>query len=193
MPPHHMIGDENGKYRLTGTKAHGSPAGQPGGSSGGTDPAATGNEAGIACPFAGIRAGEIIAYRAWGIIQEGEYKGLLGSMVVPYVWLPKAINKSGGIPNAALARTKDYSSTWCSDTLEDDGFYAFKNIDKAASEYSPGPCVVLGRVALWGNVIEFTEGYRAEYAKVLCIDRMSNARWQRWRLNKKYGCENLGG
>ena len=184
MPPHHMIGDENGRYRHTGKKAHGRSAGQPDSSPGGADPAATGNEAGGSLS-SGIRAGEIIAYRAWGIIQEGEYKGYLGSMVVPYLWLPNAINKSGGRPNPALANTKDYTTMWCSETLESDGFYAFKTIEKAGKEYSEGDAVVLGKVALWGNVIEFTEGYRAEYAKIISIDKVK-ARWVKWRLNKLY-------
>ena len=48
------------------------------------------------------------------------------------------------------------------------GYYAFKTpIDLARNSYGPNPrnpFHLVGRVALWGRVIECTGGYRAEYA-----------------------------
>ncbi len=54
------------------------------------------------------------------------------------------------------------------------GIHAFKDagvaVHDAAKQYNKGHGVAIGRVALYGEVIEHTLGYRAEYAMVDSID-----------------------
>ncbi len=102
---------------------------------------------------AGIRAGEIIAYRAWRL-----RGGYLHSMFVEgYRWNPQA--------------TEHADRTSVNIGL---GLHAFKELDRAMDEYGfysyPGAiAVVYGEVALWGTVYEHEEGYRAEYARITKI------------------------
>lgn len=82
---------------------------------------------------AGIRAGEIVAYRAWELTP----CGILQGMYQPYDWQPGAIEGPADI------------SWW--------GFHAFKTLRQAVSQYhcySVHGTVIFGTVALWGDVIE---------------------------------------
>ena len=127
---------------------------------------------------AGIRAGEIIGYRAWIVRSE-----LLMSVFWDgYVWQPKGIEHSAVV-----------------DPLWGAGLHAFKTIKKATSDYGfygcPGDPLVIGEVALWGKVIEHERGYRAEYAairRLISIKDRSLGRhkthekgWRFWRRNKR--------
>jgi hypothetical protein len=116
---------------------------------------------------AGIRAGEIIAYRAWSVLN-----GKLRSMAAEFDWEPS------GIPLwykwIVSKKTKmdappvPYQSPNGVDE-EMAGFHAFKSMRNVELEY--GPCdaddaVVYGQVKLWGTVYEHQFGYRAEYARI---------------------------
>jgi len=116
---------------------------------------------------AGIRAGEIIAYRAWSVLN-----GKLRSMAAEFDWEPN------GIPLwhkwTASNKTKidwppvPYQSPNGVDE-EMAGFHAFKSVRDVEFEYRPcdaDDAVVYGQVKLWGTVYEHQFGYRAEYAKV---------------------------
>lgn len=103
---------------------------------------------------AGIRAGEIIAHRIWKIRD-----GILTSVIMDYVeWHPGEPIHSPEISSFGL------------------GTYAFKRSGLAEREYgcfaSFGAMMAIGTVALWGNVIEHTNGYRGEYAAVNSIDKI---------------------
>ena len=92
----------------------------------------------------GIRAGEIIAWRAWLVI--GDY---LHSVVAAKPWTP-------GEPMSG-------------DPATGYGIHAYKGphgpmLDGYAQKGN-GPWVI-GEVALWGEIIEHEEGYRAEFARV---------------------------
>ncbi len=95
----------------------------------------------------GVQAGEIHAWRAW------HWNGKrLRSIFVDYEW---PINGPAiGEPGNGY------------------GIHAFKDSDQAAQEYYY--CrndVLLGTVALWGDIIEFQWGYTAEFAKVLTLPK----------------------
>lgn len=119
---------------------------------------------------AGITVGEIIAWRSWKV-----KNGLLTSMYADqHVWAPH--EPITGNPSQKGAHHPV-------------GVHAFKS-EKAALEYAMPyrtreltynqhsmqtrvrevVPVVIGRVALWGEVIEHEKGYRAEYAKVHSLD-----------------------
>ena len=116
---------------------------------------------------AAIRAGEIIAYRAWSVLN-----GKLRSMAAEFDWEPN------GIPlwykRIVSSKTKmdrppvPFQSPNGVDG-EMAGFHAFKSMRDVEFEYVPcdaDDAVVYGQVKLWGTVYEHQFGYRAEYAKV---------------------------
>ncbi len=97
-----------------------------------------------------IEIGEIIAWRAWRIREDG----LLASIHIDKtLWFPGAV--VSGVVDAIC------------------GVHGFKSqqdaIDCAKSLAIPPPTIV-GQVALWGKVIEHELGYRASYACVHSLD-----------------------
>jgi len=98
----------------------------------------------------GVKAGEIIAYRAWCLVGDSF---MLHSMFIDYEWKPNEIQKI-------------YEETL--GPYGGNGFHAFKTLEKCQHEYH-GLGTVYGEVALWGEVIEHEQGYRAECARVTRI------------------------
>lgn len=96
---------------------------------------------------AGIRVGEVVAWRVWNL-----HKGLLWSVATNHEWVP-------GEP-----MTGDVST---------DGVHAFKDAGEAV-RYGQGNLLlgVLGQVAMWGQVIEHEAGWRAEFAKIVRLERI---------------------
>lgn len=95
---------------------------------------------------AGIRAGEIIGWRAWYV-----RGGLLVSMAVAAKWIP-------GQPMTGDPKTS--------------GVHAFKERKRVLYTYGNIGIIVIGRVALWGEVIEHEMGYRAEFGQVESLDEI---------------------
>lgn len=181
LTPLDFLGASNGGYRSALAAAQSHSLGSP-------NPADLGAESRQSRAYAiargtikdaGIRAGEIIGWRAWQLTSDG----ILRSMVMDTPWLP-------GQP---LASEEVFASHG--------GIHSFKSIEQAQEEYG---CyafgrrkVALGEVALWGEVIEHSKGYRAEYAAVHSIKKIiggSNKRgWRYWRpcdleiLRETYG------
>jgi hypothetical protein len=163
-----IAGGQNGQHWTPGTQASG-------GSAQGTNHAnvGTGGAGGSrnhtyphrSCPEAGIRAGEIIAYRAWRI-EDGD--NLLHSMAMEYIWSPRSVEKAGQCDvNCRNCQEIDQLHPYGGN-----GLYAFKDINTAKKEFdffAPIYPVVFGEVALWGEVYEHEHGYRAQYAKVTRI------------------------
>lgn len=130
---------------------------------------------------AGIKAGEIVAYRAW-YTRRSDLK--LTSVFAHHRW------EYGKSEKTDLVVEMFFGS----------GFHAYKRPQQVMDEYClPSPIhdfVVYGEVKLWGTVVEHEGGYRAEYAK---IKRLSGLRsvggWTKEneayldRLCKLYGVE----
>ena len=130
-------------------------------------------------PYAGVRSGEIIAYRLWWVID-----GKLCSWIHRQIWEPgKAMQ---GDINAVVDS--------CIMPIYG-GVYGFASTTLAAVEvdcfieetkrYSKQTFVhhcpihetslfVLGSIALWGEVVEHERGWRGEFAKVNSIDQLYN-------------------
>lgn len=106
-----------------------------------------------------IVAGEIVAWRLWKL----DKSGYLHSISSRYTWYPDEIAE--GDVNRA-------------------GIYAFKSIHGArilgASYASCSDQIVMGRVALWGDVIEHQRGYRAQYAKPLSLGWVEEKYKRQW-------------
>jgi hypothetical protein len=153
--PFPLGGIPNGRYRKTLTQASGGAIDQ----SGATDLGALWSIAIAQAPVAehkpepiedaGVRAGEIIAYRCWDL-----QEGLLRSMYADFAWFPGVIE-----------RAHEVSERWGT------GLHAFKTLERAQDEYRWAD--VYGEVALWGDVIEHEHGYRAEFAVVRRIIKVS--------------------
>lgn len=133
---------------------------------------------------AGIRAGEIIAYRCWIVRVEFdlatmEPTGALVSVFKDTLWIP-------GVPMNGKPRP----------TCE--GVYAFKTPEGLSCEYGALAAlangagvtsIVFGTVSMWGEVIEHERGFRAEYAKIRSLDFIGSGMPEGLlaNLRKKYG------
>lgn len=144
--------------------------------------------AGQALENAGIRTGEIIAWRAWRAVSIGG-QVLLKSMAVDCIWMPGAtmtinsILEQCGINRDRWERVPPGIGA---------GVHAFKTYQQVLSNYSGFHHAVYGTVALWGEVIEHTGGYRAEFGKINTIDVASistDGPSMRDQLRKTYGVE----
>ena len=97
---------------------------------------------------AGIRAGEVVAYRNW-ILKDGILHSVFQRT---FRWMPGEIVEG--------------------DAAGGDGIHAFKSVLLMA-EYGAqtgGDIVVTGTVELWGEVYEHERGYRASKAAIKTID-----------------------
>lgn len=115
---------------------------------------------------AGIRAGEIVGYRAWTFRRER-----LHSMFAPFEWEPGSVVDATG-------------------EMRLHGVHAFKTLREAIKQYGCYACeatVIFGTVDLWGEVIEHDKGYRAQFGairKLICSrDGIVSpfAAWRGWR------------
>jgi hypothetical protein len=103
----------------------------------------------------GIRAGEIIAYRAWRVIEPGFFRRgdeLLHSVYIrDYVWRPD---------EPATGDVKTH------------GIYSFRDVIRSKQDYSYNAYGVLlfGKVKIWGEVVEHEAGYRSEFGKIISLD-----------------------
>jgi hypothetical protein len=123
-----------------------------------------------------IRAGEIIGWRFWGLCD-----GLLHSVIVSHVWRP------GVLERATCKESGPHNL----------GYHAFKDREQAERQAPRHICdwvVVIGSVAMWGEVIEHQYGWRSEYAVVRSIIKITGdiGFWSKQRLlldlGEKYGC-----
>jgi hypothetical protein len=105
----------------------------------------------------GIRAGEIIAYRAWRVISPGWFRNgddyrLHSVYRRDYVWHPDK-------PASGDVRTH--------------GIYSFRDVIRSKDEYGYGPGdepLLFGKVKIWGEVVEHEAGYRSEFGKIVSLD-----------------------
>jgi hypothetical protein len=99
---------------------------------------------------AAIEIGEITAWRIWRLGKDG----IVYSPIINLPWRPGEVMR--GSPHLRA----------------DDGIYASKTRPQMTwppSARASWPLVV-GRVSLWGTVIEHEKGYRAENARILAFD-----------------------
>ncbi len=113
------------------------------------------NELAKSLKHEGLRVGEIIAYRAWRVINPPwPWSGRLHSVAVrEYVWHPDK-------PASGDVRTH--------------GIYSFRDVIRSKHEYTYDPGVdeplLFGKVKIWGEIVEHEEGYRSEFGKIASLD-----------------------
>src|SRR6266542_7111154 len=101
----------------------------------------------------GLRVGEIIAYRAWAVIQPRWFRSgddrLHSVAMRDYIWHPDK-------PASGDVRTH--------------GIYSFRDVIRSKQEYDYDPGVdeplLFGKVKIWGEIVEPEEGYRSEFGKI---------------------------
>ena len=105
----------------------------------------------------GIRVGEIIAYRAWRVIESGWLRRgddrLRSVFMRDYVWHPDK-------PASGDVRTH--------------GIYSFRDVIRGKEDYGynagiNGP-LLFGKVKIWGEIVEHEAGYRSEFGKIMSLD-----------------------
>jgi hypothetical protein len=99
----------------------------------------------------GIKVGEIVAWKLWRVIDGTLHSPIVDGIKWP-VDGPLEMLKNGGLTDVG-----DGSS----------GIYAWKTGKQAREYLYTG---VWGRVALWGEIVEHSDGYRAEFARPLSIE-----------------------
>jgi hypothetical protein len=105
----------------------------------------------------GLRVGEIIAYRAWQVINPRSYRNchdrLHSVFIQDYVWHPDE-------PASGDVRTH--------------GIYSFRRVIRSMAEYGYDPCadgpLLFGKVKIWGEVGEHELGYRSQFGKIVSLD-----------------------
>ena len=128
-----------------------------------------------------LQVGEIEAWRAWKL--EDIRRPTLHSLSVPYTWFPGANTarcfrweRCGIFPTPPS--NPDFSGfvDLCADEFLDHscGFYALLDPGEVLHDYGAsgrfnGQPVVLGRVALWGRVIEGRHGYRGQFGRATAL------------------------
>ena len=171
----------------------------------------------------GIRLGEIIGWRVWRIHQSGMlHSGALSAArwlpKTPMVGNPSAVGPYGdpeGVHafledgDGVMEAIGDYRPHGRCDEMNRDHFMMRRKEDRmkkyGVTVLNPlahlNPLypeefigVAIGKVALWGTVIEHEKGYRAEYAQIESIDRLASVRhgvdisnWLLDQLRRTYG------
>lgn len=105
-------------------------------------------------PSEGIRAGEVIGYRAW--LYTSSTHPFLSSITSSTIWKPGEIVEGD---------------------IREHGVYAFKTMEQVQAEfhgvgtYYPMPRpYVFGTIKMWGEIIEHEKGYRAQFAKIHTLE-----------------------
>lgn len=114
---------------------------------------------------AGIRSGEVVAYRCWRLCPDGKLYSMYQST---YCWEP--------------------GQTAEGDVVSGDGIHAFKSVLLMAQygeDYGSSYPIVTGTVELWGEIYEHERGYRASRAAIKSID--DSHEYDAAALRKLYG------
>lgn len=121
---------------------------------------------------AGIRAGEVIAWRCWRLSG-----GRLRSVWRESIWEPDTPmtgdvgTRQGGVHGW---KCLDEAARYCDIHLNHE--IALIAAYRTTMRYTaPLPVFIIGTVALWGEIIEHEFGYRAEFAKIKSLDTVRGA------------------
>lgn len=115
--------------------------------------------------------GYVVGWRAWDVARQPDSDGkvMLQSVTHSYTWVPfEKARAECSVCTSTDTRARDcIPGDACSC-----GFYAAKSLEHLRtmsyhtynSEDDDGPVTIVGRLAMWGKVIEGSQGWKAEYA-----------------------------
>ena len=146
-----------------------------------------------AIPHAGIRAGEIIGYRAWWVVREPFADRLrLRSLAHSHIWEPNAIEQGD------TEKVVQHYLHWdFSEKKIFGGVYSFKTPELdlglqaraiMAREGHIPPYylgLAIGTIFCWGDVVEHETGWRASHAKLRSLDEIIGV--PKGELREEYG------
>lgn len=147
-------------------------------------------------PYAGVRTGEVIGYRAWRVLEENgdvyisslahhrpwlhneTIYGNIDKVVDDDHWMWQMFPLIGGVyshftPELVVEQTKDYLEIeYPKQTYKTKHtMYELMLFGKTITETVNLLGIVFGAIECWGEVVEHELGYRAEYAKLKSLDR----------------------
>lgn len=100
-----------------------------------------------ACPYEGIRAGEVIGWRQWRV-----YGRTLLSVITATPWMP------GGVMEGDVSLH---------------GVHAYKSIEGLTDNFITAFSLAYGTIYMWGDIVEHEKGYRSQYASIRSLDGFS--------------------
>jgi hypothetical protein len=114
----------------------------------------------------GIRVGEIIAYRAWRVVDSAWMRRTW----MRRTWMRQCDNRLHSVI------IKDY--VWLPDQpasgdVREHGIYSFKQVIRSREQYGfslAGGPLLFGSVKIWGEIVEHEVGYRSQFAKIVSLD-----------------------
>lgn len=126
--------------------------------------------------------GEIVAFRIWRVDRELK----LRSSFTDHIWKPGKVMK-------ADRKIKDYDRESNIKT----GVHAWKSVfevvEYVQTMFVHGDCMsgaVIGRVKLWGDVVEHQRGYRAEFARIESLDDCVTPASTQWEADHSTALQN---
>lgn len=145
-------------------------------------------------PHSGIIAGELTGYRVWRI----ENNNKLCSLIRHLVWEPSETIKGDinePIYNYININTQEpiLGGVYSFDTSEgcEDEWKFLLNRFRLHNIILPDFCLyfglAMGRVKLWGEVVQHQQGYRASFAKPIAIDKVYGSADTNLLLRQNYG------
>lgn len=145
-------------------------------------------------PYAGIRTGEITAFRAWKVVDDLD----LCSLAHYFIWEPGATIEGDikeVVSNCTYGMWSIYGGVYTHHTMEltvedigeiDTRFRGLISVEiNGAASVCRLHGIAFGSVKLWGDVIEHKRGYRASHAKLVSIDKVVGA-VDPYALRRKY-------
>jgi hypothetical protein len=171
-----MSEESNGRDWRTGQKNHGDTLGQSSNGTGASTTRTTKDAVtGAIIADAGIRAGEIVAWRCWRVSDHAN----LFSFYREHEWIPGQLMTGDVRGEYGVYAFKDpiYARNYAVRERREAVYYAW---------LTP-PRVVFGSVWLWGEIIEHEYGYRASFAKVRSLEEVWGLGNCLDGLRKRYG------
>ncbi len=115
------------------------------------------DELAITLRHEGIRVGEIIAYRAWRVIEPTWLRSgndrLHSVLMTDYVW---------------------HLNEPASGDVGTHGIYSFRDVIRSREEYGydsgTNASLLFGKVKIWGEIVEHKAGFRSEFGKIVSLD-----------------------
>jgi hypothetical protein len=130
-------------------------------------------------PYAGVRAGELIGYRMWCVLDDLQ----LCSIAHHFIWNP------GATIEGNVDEVVETPMVWGLPIFG--GVYSYSTPDHIIPEIIRSPkdfpilasftgwnnflhvhAIAIGTIKCWGEVIEHEKGYRAQYAKLRSINKV---------------------
>ncbi len=110
-------------------------------------------EASRKVPHEGVRAGEVIGWRYW-IIDALSGTFYIRSVYGDQWWKPEEVVEEKG----SFTVANGY------------GIHAYKEQTSLFDVLSPGSCIAVGTISMWGEVVEHENGWRSSKAKLRSIE-----------------------